>query len=170
MWQWVSKGDLLRANNEFQFYNNQLHLLSGIGELRSTHQHADVKVYINDDLIDFSEKKYQITTSFIHFEEGLGDVIHTHATGLTLGHMFNSLNMNFTGDCIILEETSYCNDGDKKLKFFVNGKLNKEFDNKVIGDLDKYLISYGDESEAEIQKQLDSLTNLAIDYSAGRYS
>ena len=165
LWQWLSKGALVTQLNKVQNYNNQLQLLSGIGPLDSEHLHADVKVYINGQSIDFSQRKYQLASSFIHFEEGIGDVIHTHATGLIVGHMFKSLGIDFNNNCIVVEKQNYCSDNNKKLKFYVNRQSSNEFDNRIIINLDKYLISYGDENESEIQKQLDSITNLAPKYS-----
>ena len=102
LWQWLSKGALINQLNKFQNHNNQLQLLTGIGVLGSAHLHADVKVYINGQSIDFSQRKYQLASSFLHFEEGIGDVIHTHATGLTIGHMFRSLGMDFSNNCLVV--------------------------------------------------------------------
>lgn len=169
LWQWISKAALanqLTQVNQVQNYNNQLQFLSGIGPLKSAHLHADVKVYINGKAIDFSQKKYQLTSSFIHFEEGIGDVIHTHATGLTIGHMLKSLGIGFNNNCMFFEGQNYCNENSKSLKFYVNNKPNNEFDNYIIKDLDKYLISYGSEDDSEIQRQLNSITNLAPKYSS----
>ena len=165
MWQWLSKGALVNQLTQLQKDNKDLHLLSGIGALQSTHQHADVKVYINGKAIDFSQKKYQLAARFIHFEDGIGDVIHTHATGLTIGHLFKSLGGDINNNCLVLER-SYCNSNDNKLKFYVNGKPNNEYATYIIKDLDKILVSYGNESESEIKKQLNSITNLAAKYSS----
>ena len=165
LWQWLSKGALINQISQLQKYNSQLSVLDGIGPLGSTHQHADVKVYINGKPIDFSQRKYQVTTSFIHFEDGVGDVVHMHATGLTIGHLFKSLGGGLNINCLTFEGKAYCNDGDKKLKFYANGQPSNDFDNMVIHDMDKYLISYGNENESEIQKQLGSITNLAPKYS-----
>jgi hypothetical protein len=165
LWQWIPKGSLVMQSAEMQDDLRDLHLLSGIGSLKSAHLHADVKVYINGKAIDFSQKEYQLAARFIHFEDGIGDVIHTHATGLALGHLFKSLGGDFNSECIVLDGQSSCNDGAKTLKFYVNGQKSSEFDNRVIMDLDKYLISYGNEDNAEIQKQLSSITNLAPKYS-----
>ena len=82
--------------------------------------------------------------------------------------MFRSLGMDFSNNCLVVEKQSYCNAGNIKLKFYVNGQLNNEFDNHVIHNLDKILVSYGNENEAEIQKQLNSVTNLAARYSLQR--
>lgn len=168
LWQWLSKGALLNQLNKSQNYNNQIQSLVGIGILGSAHLHADVKVYINGQAIDFSQQKYQLKNSFLHFEDGIGDVIHTHATGLTVGHMLKSVGIDFNNNCIVVDKQSYCNDENNNLKFYVNGQLNNEFDDKIIQNLDKFLISYGDENETEIQKQLNSVTNLAAKYSLVR--
>src|SRR3989338_8894814 len=161
LWQWVSKGALITRLSQLQKYNNQMQLLTGIGALNSAHLHADVKVYIDGKAIDFSQRRYQLQNSFIHFEEGIGDVVHTHATGLTMGHLFKSLGINFDNNCITVDGQGYCNDNDKKLKFYIRGQSNNNFDNYIIKDLDKILISYGNEDEAAIQQQLSSVTNLA---------
>ncbi|HLC61361.1 MAG TPA: hypothetical protein VJJ52_08110 [Candidatus Nanoarchaeia archaeon] len=169
LWQWISKStisnDINNQANLIQKYNDQLLKLSGIGPLKSTHIHADIKVYINGQSIDFSQKKYQLATSYIHFEDGLGDVAHIHATGLNIGHFFKSLNGDFNDNCLTFERQTYCNDTSKRLKFYVNGKPNAEFGYYVLTDLDKILVSYGNENNEVIQKQLDSITNLAPKYS-----
>ena len=166
LWQWLSKSALMQQLHEIQMDNNDLHLLSDIGPLRSTHIHADVKVYINGNAVDFSQRKYQLASRFIHFEENNGDVVHVHATGLTIGHLFNSLGIDFNNNCITIEK-AYCNEKDKTLKIYVNGQKSNEFANRVIKDLDKYLIYYGNEDDSEIQKQLSSVTSLAARYSLG---
>ena len=175
LWQWPSKSTLANQINSLsnqasllQNYNSQLSKLSGIGPLKSTHIHADIKVYINGQPIDFSQKKYHVTTSYMHFEDGLGNVVHMHATGLAMNHLFKSLNGDFNNNCLLFEGENYCNDGNKKLKFFVNGKPNNEFGYYVMKDLDKILVSYGSENNAEIQKQMDSVTNLAQKYSENK--
>src|SRR3989344_2182739 len=172
LWQWISKStisnDINNQANLIQKYNDQLLKLSGIGPLKSTHIHADVKVYINGQSIDFSQKKYQLATSYIHFEDGIGGVMHIHATGLTMGHLLKSLNGDFNNNCLTLESQTNCNDGNKKLKFYVNGKQNNEFSSYIIQDLDKLLVSYGAENDLEIQKQLKSVTNLAPEYSGNK--
>lgn len=171
-WQWFSKAgfvnqikELNKEMGELSNDHTDLLLLSGIGPLRSTHQHADVKVYINGQAIDFLQSKYQLAARFIHFEEGVGDVIHMHATGLSMGHLFRSLGMDFNDNCIVFENTDYCRSENKKLRFYVNGKENDEFDNYVMRGLDRILVSYGAQSGAEIQEQLDSVTNLSPKYS-----
>ena len=171
LWQWISKNSLMSQIGSLnkqaallQNHNGQLSKLSGIGSLKSTHIHSDIKVYINGQKIDFSQKKYQVATSYIHFENGDGDVVHMHATGLAMNNLFKSLNGDFNGNCIEFEQQMHCNDNNNKLKFYVNRKPNVEFGYYIIKDLDRILVSYGSESNAEIQKQLDSVTNFSSKY------
>lgn len=73
-----------------------------IGILGSQHIHADWKVYINGNILDFSDKSHmermgnnQPVSSFIHVDSGTpapektGDVIHMHATGVPLWLLMN---------------------------------------------------------------------------------
>ena len=155
----------------------QCNMVSGstIGILDSQHIHADWKVYINGIALDFSDKAHmermrsnKPVSSFIHVDSGApppektGDILHMHATGVPLWIFFESIGMDFNRDCIILEnKEKFCNDGNKKLKFSVNGKESNEFENYVFKKLDKILISYGNDSEEEIKNQLASITNFA---------
>ena len=152
---------------------------SQMGVLGSQHIHADWKIYINGKEFDWSpytdlhqkqmvgDKSVLGTSAFIHIHpaqspEKAGDVLHMHATGIPLWIFFNSIGMDFNKDCIILEnKEKFCNDSNKKLKFYVNGELNNEFENYAFNDLDKILISYGDENEEEINNQLASITDFA---------
>ncbi len=146
-----------------------------IGILGSEHIHADWKVYIDGKALDFSDKSHMErmrsnmpVSSFIHVDSGApapektGDVLHMHASGVPLWIFFRSVGMNFNKDCINLEnKEKFCNDGKKKLKFFVNGKESNEFENYAFNDLDKILISYGGENEEGIKQQMNSITDFA---------
>jgi hypothetical protein len=148
---------------------------SKTGVLGSQHIHADWKIYVNGKPLDLSDKSHmermrnnRAVSSFIHVDSGApvpektGDVLHMHATGVPLWVFFKSIGMDFNKDCITLEnKEKLCSGGNNKLKFFVNGKENSEFENYVFNDLDKILINYGDESEEEIKSQLSSITDFA---------
>ena len=138
-----------------------------IGILGSQHIHADWKVYVNGNPLNFADSKYYMKSSFIHVDdnqnkEDASGVLHMHATGVPLWLFFKSIGMDFNKDCIILEnKEKFCNGENKKIEFYVNGELNNEFENFVFNDLDKILISYGDESEEKIKFQLASITDFA---------
>ena len=151
---------------------------STIGILGSQHIHADLKIYINGESLDenvlgplamdMSKMDSQITSSFIHFDEGAlppekaGDVLHMHATGVPLWIFFESIGMRFDKECFVMDDgKSYCNDGNNNLKFLVNGIENSEYEEYVFNDNDKILVSYGNEGEEEIKQQLSSITDFS---------
>ena len=136
---------------------------SSIGAVGSTHEHSTFKVYLSDSMLDFKQAKYMVRSQHVHIEGGDGDTIHKHATGITLGYFFNTLGYKFDNNCFVTDNTeSYCNDGDKTLKFYVNGIINTEYNNHIIKDGDKYLISYGNDSEIDIQKQIASIKEITV--------
>jgi len=150
----------------FYFYTTTLSpeqiLVSGIGAVGSTHEHVDFKVYLNGVPIDLSQSIYQVRSPIVHVEGGDGDIIHKHATGVKVGFFFQTLGMKFNSTCFILDTgEQFCNEGDKTLKFYLNGQRSDLFDNYELTDLDKILISYGNESESQIQSQLATITDKA---------
>lgn len=146
---------------------------STIGILNSQHIHADWKVYINGKQMDFSDKAHMdrmrgglAVSSFIHVDSGnpppekTGDVLHMHATGVPLWIFFDSINMDLSKDCLVLDNgEKLCSNDKNTLKSYVNGKPNDEYENYVFKDLDKILISYG--SEIDLTQQFNSITDFS---------
>ncbi len=126
------------------------------------HIHTDFKVYINDEQIDFSVPMYQLRAKSVHLEDGIGDVVHIHEKGITMGDFLETLGITFNDSCFVSGYLGdYCNQGDKTLKFYVNGEKNYQYADYEIKNLDKYLITFGNDSEGDIQKQLNSISDNA---------
>lgn len=126
---------------------------------KAFHIHADFKAYIDDKAVDFSVPMYQLRDKYVHVEDGVGELIHIHKKGITIGNFFETLDIGFNKTCLIIPmRGSYCNTDDKKLSFYVNGIENNEFDSYEIKDLDRILVSYG---EGGIKDQLESVTDFA---------
>lgn len=135
------------------------------------HAHFDLSVVLNGKAIDFTQTKYQSTEAneldpYIHMHDGNGKVVHLHKEGVNLNEFFTSLKITFTKDCFDLDTgVKYCNLGTKTLKMYVNGKENTDFANYVPQDLDRILITYGSETQAQVQKQIDNVSDDACIYS-----
>ena len=138
---------------------------STIGILGSAHIHADFKVYVNEEPIDFAKLNYYMKSSFIHVDdnqnkEDASGTLHMHATGVPLWIFFRSVGTDFDKNCLtLLNQEKFCNDGKNILKFYVNGKPNEKWGNYAFNDLDKILISYG--NETDLTQQLNSITDFA---------
>lgn len=133
-----------------------------IGSVGSTHEHVDFKIFLEGKAIDFSQPKYQIAAQYVHVEGGVGGVVHKHATGVTFRDFLKTMNMDMDSKCFKSDDNKrYCNEGDSTLKFYLNGKISDKFENYELHDLDKVLISYGNESDEQIKQQLAAITDLA---------
>ncbi len=143
--------------------------------LGNVHNHADFKVYLNGQAVNFAQQKYMsekpesngqskghYLSPFFHLHDMDGDVLHQHISGMKIGQFFETLGMQFTSDCFVMDDgAKYCNDGKKTLKMYVNGQRNNDMANYEFNDLDRILITYGDESEEDITKQMESVTDKA---------
>ena len=89
----------------------------GAGKLGDEHVHASLLVRIFGDKFDFSVPSYQIKSSWIHFEESDGTTIHRHSTGVTLGFLFDTLNIGMDSKCFIFPDgRQFCTNEDYSLK------------------------------------------------------
>jgi hypothetical protein len=130
------------------------------GALGSAHSHAAISVKIFGDEFDFSSPSYQIKSPYIHFEGRDGSTVHKHATGVTLGYLFDSLNLIVDDECFIFQDgRSFCDNEDYSIKFFVNNMEVDDIRPVEIQEDDRILISYGGETAEEIKEQLEKVNN-----------
>ena len=141
---------------------------NNFGPYGPTHSHSDFKVYILGKPLNFDSARYQVMERLTHVENNDGDVLHIHATGITLGFFLQSLGLNLNNECITTDTgNQYCNLGKATLKVYTKNQFSnwvQIYDpaDYVINDLDKMLVSYGRESEEEIKEQQASVTDKAL--------
>jgi len=144
--------------------------INNFGPLGSAHKHADIKIYVLGNAIDLSQQKYQLKSDLVHFEDFDGDVVHTHAAGMTLGYTLKTLGMNINENCLKLDTgKEHCSAENGSLKVYVKGhdlewEKMPSHENYIIQNLDMLLVAYGPESEQEIKKQMESVTQKAQEY------
>ena len=133
------------------------------GKLGDEHIHASLLVSIFGDKFDFSTPNYQVKTPWIHFENQDGDTIHRHSTGVELEFLFNSMSVGVDENCFVFPDgRQFCNNEDYSLKFYINQQLIKDIKQYVIQEDDRILITYGNEDQLAIDKQLAELNAQAI--------
>lgn len=141
---------------------------ANIGALGSQHIHADFKIFINGNSINFADDKHYMKSSAIHLDdqqnkEDASGLMHMHATGVPFWYFLKSVGVDLDKECITLEnQQKFCNSANKKFRFFVNGEEYSDIGNYIFRDMDKILISYGNENEGQIQNQINSITDFAI--------
>ncbi len=136
---------------------------SGAGLLNDEHAHTSILVRIFGDKFDFTSPAFQIKSSWIHFEGQDGDTIHRHSTGVTLGYLFGTLGLTVDDECFVFPDgRQFCNNEDYSIKFFINHEQVPSIHDYIGNENDRVLISYGNESPEEIEKQLLELDNQSI--------
>lgn len=141
--------------------------------LAEFHDHANFAVYLNGAKYNFNQSQYMTTEDnevgkrqYVHMHDMNGGVIHLHEPGITLGMFFDSIGIKLNSTCFILDNgTSYCNSDKSTLKMFVNGVQSSDFDNLQLHDLNKVLISYGNDSSQTLQTQMSTVPTDACIYS-----
>lgn len=120
----------------------------------SAHEHASISVKILGEEFDLSKPKFQVQSPFIHLENNNGYVIHRHSEYVTIGYLFDTLNLGLSKDCFISPNgKEFCSNNDYFLKFYINEKKVDDLQNYLIFEGDFILISYGAETQEEIEKQ-----------------
>ena len=133
------------------------------GKLGDEHIHASMLVKIFGDKFDFSTPNYQVKTSWIHFENSDGDTIHRHSTGVELEYLFNSMNIGVDDKCFIFPDgRQFCTNEDYSLKFYINEKRVDDISEYIVQEDDRILITYGNEDQEAIEKQLAELNAQTI--------
>jgi len=149
------------------------------GKLGDEHEHASILVRIFGDKFDFAVPSYQIKNSWIHFEDSDGTTIHRHSSGVTLGYLFDSLNIvvgweskHYTDllrpsetldPCFIFPDgRQFCTNEDYSLKYYINHELVKGVYDYVLEEGDRILITYGNETPEQIEEQLRELDSQII--------
>ena len=135
----------------------------GAGKLGDQHEHASMLVRIFGDQFDFSATTYQVKSAWIHFESSDGETIHRHASGVTLGYLFENLNIYIDDDCFVFSDgRQFCTNEDYSLKYYINHAVVDNINDYVFEDKDRILISYGSENQEQIMEQLDELDSQPI--------
>jgi len=130
------------------------------GALGSEHSHAALLVKIFGDTFEFSSPAFQIKSSWIHFEGRDGSTIHKHATGVSLGYLFETLAIGLDDQCYVFPDgKQFCSNEDYKLNFFINREQVSDIREYEIMEDDRVLIVYGAETPEEIEAYLLQLDN-----------
>ena len=135
------------------------------GGLGSAHDHAAFVVKLDATYLEFSAPQYQVKSLYIHVENGNGTTLHNHALSVPFGEFLHSINMNVANGCYVMDDgKQYCQDGNKRLRFFLNGAVQSQsvLMGYVLEDDDRFLIIFGNETSEQIDVELARLAKIRI--------
>lgn len=134
------------------------------------HSHINFLVFLQGEQFDFAQNsnRYFEKDQSVHLEASTirgadGKVIHVHANGITMRDFLNTLGWKLTNTCLTTDQKGqFCSGEGKTLKVFRNGSREASFGNQELKENDKYLISFGDESETGVQEQVKQISDYAF--------
>lgn len=143
------------------------------------HYHANFAVYIDGKREEFKNPIYYTDTACsletemtpqerAHMHDNVNDVVHVEDYAVTWGQFFDNLGW-YVGPNFIAKSdgTIYQSNDTAKLNVLINGEDYTglgALTNRVIGDKDKVLISYGNESQKDLNSQYKTIASTAGKY------
>ncbi|MFZ2546035.1 MAG: hypothetical protein WAW62_03350 [Candidatus Saccharimonas aalborgensis] len=145
---------------------------------KEVHYHANFAVYNDGKQEQFSNpllyeeiSECSISTEKkpgerAHLHENIKDVVHVEDSAVTWGNFFQNINWNVSDKYLDTSEDLLVNTETKKVTYVLNGEEVSNITNKVIGDKDRLLVSYGTATKDEINKQFSTVASSAEKYNA----
>ncbi|MCX8035047.1 MAG: hypothetical protein N3A71_02045 [Candidatus Dojkabacteria bacterium] len=150
-------------------------------EEENTHYHADFMIHINGEMMMLDDPEYykeevpapcstgEHTSDPLeraHLHDRVPSVVHVEDEAVTWGHFFQNLGYTVSKDILITPEGDiYKLEGEKRLRFILNGKEESIISGRVIQNKDRLLVSYGEETGQElIDGKYNEVTERAEEY------
>ncbi len=140
----------------------------------STHYHANFAVFINGQQQLFKDDFYyqevgaactaqaNITPhDRAHMHEHEAGLVHVHDNAVTWGQFFQNIGWDINPFFVKTPTQVLLADDTHKVTFLVNGQVVPNIETQVIGDRDKLLVDYGDESPNTLQTETKSIPSTA---------
>ena len=143
---------------------------------KDVHYHANFAVYVDGKQEQFSnpllyEEISECSTSTekkpgerAHLHENIKDVVHVEDSAVTWGNFFQNINWNVSDKYLDTSDVLLVNTDTNKVTYILNGDEVSSIANKVIGDKDRLLVSYGSSTKDELSKQFDTVAATAEKY------
>ncbi|MEI8072882.1 MAG: hypothetical protein WCH00_02200 [Candidatus Saccharibacteria bacterium] len=145
-----------------------------------THYHANFNLYLNSQREEFKAPQYYEEVEMCsadmlnsplhrtHLHDNINDVVHVHDKAVTWGAFFSNIGWTL-GPNFIADPTGkiYQTNDTGKLNIILNGQNYTglgNISNKVIGDEDRLLISYGNNTKDELNTQFNNVASTAHHY------
>jgi len=129
-------------------------------EPQMTDFEASFVIYTNGTLRNFSDPRYHNLSEDIYLEANNPNIVRVKKAGVTWNDFFLTLPMKLTAECLTTGTgQTFCTGNTGTLKFYINGAKSDDALNQVIREGDKLLVTFGTESEEEIERQINSISS-----------
>lgn len=122
---------------------------------------AGFAIFTNNTFRVFTAAMYHNRSKDVFIQADSPNVVHVKKAGITWNDFFQTLPMQLTKECLTTgTKQTFCTGGNGTLQFYRNGRYDNDALDKKIHHSDQLLVSFGNESEELIQKQLQQVPNV----------
>ena len=137
-----------------------------IGRLGSDHVHMSLLIMNKDKIVNFCSKEFMLRSQYVHFENNDCNVVHRHATGVTLPTFLKTIGVILSNDCLTLPNgEKHCSDNVNQLRAVVNG-MEMPIDDLpyyVFKNNDHILLNYGPETASLLHYKYNQVPPIPAD-------
>lgn len=148
------------------FFNNSSVSTNTVGSLPTStivpnqqDTKASFAIFTNNTFRIFTDPKYHNQSNDVYMEEA--NIVTVKKKGITWNDFFKTLPMKLTKDCLTTGTGQvFCTNDSQALKFYINGEMDTLALDKEIKEKDKLLVTYGNKSYEEIEKELQQIPTI----------
>jgi hypothetical protein len=119
---------------------------------------ASFAIFTNGTFRVFTAPMYHNRSTDAYIEAGNPNIVKIKKTGTTWNNFFKTMPFSLTKECLTTgTRETFCSNSNGVLKFFLNGTEDSNALDKEIKDGDQVLVTYGNESEQQIQSQIQKI-------------
>lgn len=114
------------------------------GYMGSAHEHLFFRVDVFNQTVDFSQRRFQLRSKYVHFENRDGQVLHLHADNVELDYALETLGFGLSTNCLTFGTTVHCTNSTHELEVWVDGeRLGDDATEYDLSQGDNVIIRYG---------------------------
>lgn len=137
-----------------------VHNLTSVPKEKIADYKASFAIFTNGTFRVFTVAMYHNLSEDVFIQADNPNIVHVKKNGITWNDFFKTLPFKLAKDCLTTGTgETFCNNGQASLKFYINGVKTDDLLEKEIKNGDRTLITYGSESDVEIQRQIEKVAN-----------
>jgi hypothetical protein len=119
-------------------------------ELGSAHDHALFYLNVDGEEINFTQRKYQVRSDYVHMENFKPHIVHKHSENVTWAMFTNTMDIGVNESCVSFKDRRECG----KLTVVLNGEESELGTEIEQGDNLAILLDAGNLTERYMNEKL----------------
>ncbi len=123
-----------------------------------TDTQASFAIFTNGTFRIFTAGMYHNLSQDVYIDASNPNIVQVKKGGTTWNDFFSTLPFTLTPECLTTgTKETFCTGNRGTLKFYINGERRDSALSQEIKEGDKLLVTFGNESDAQIKKQINKI-------------